>query len=225
MASTRDSYVPALAFDRLTPLFDPVVRLTTRERTFKRRLLDQAAIAPGDRVLDLGCGTGTLALMAKRREPAAELVGIDGDPAILGRARAKAGEAGLEIGLDEGLADELPCPDGSFDKVLSTLLFHHLARDVKEGAAREIARVLRPGGELHVVDWGPPPDPVARVQFLFVQAFDGFEPTRDNIAGRLPAFFTAAGLRDVRERSRLRVTFGSLSLYSGVRGTPVEAPG
>jgi ubiquinone/menaquinone biosynthesis C-methylase UbiE len=214
MASTRDSYVPALAFDRLTPLFDPVVRLTTRERTFKRRLLDQAAIAPGDRVLDLGCGTGTLALMAKRR-----------DPAILGRARAKAGEAGLEIGLDEGLADELPCPDGSFDKVLSTLLFHHLARDVKEGAAREIARVLRPGGELHVVDWGPPPDPVARVQFLFVQAFDGFEPTRDNIAGRLPAFFTAAGLRDVRERSRLRVTFGSLSLYSGVRGTPVEAPG
>lgn len=217
MASTRDSYVPALAFDRLTPLFDPVVRLTTRERMFKRRLLDQASISPGERVLDLGCGTGTLAIMAKQREPAAELVGIDGDPAILRRARAKLAEAGLDVTFDEGLADELPYPDGSFDKVLSTLLFHHLAREVKEGAAREVARVLRPGGELHVVDWGPPPDRAARLQFLFVQAFDGFGPTDDNIAGRLPAIFAGAGLRDVRERSCLRVTFGSLSLYSAVR--------
>jgi ubiquinone/menaquinone biosynthesis C-methylase UbiE len=90
VSSSRDTYVPALAFDRLTPLFDSVVRVTTREQTFKRRLLDQAAIAPGERVLDLGCGTGTLALMAKRRQPDAELVGLDGDPAILERARAKA---------------------------------------------------------------------------------------------------------------------------------------
>ena len=217
-ASRPEGYVPALAFDRLTPLFDSVVRLTTRERTFKERLLDQAAIAPGERVLDLGCGTGTLALMAKRREPAAELVGIDGDPAILERARRKSAEAGLAATFDEGLADDLPYPDGSFDKVLSTLCFHHLARDLKARAAREVARVLRPGGEFHVADWGPPPDPVARVQFLVVQAFDGFEPTRDNIAGRLPAIFAGAGLSDVRERSRLRVMFGSLSIYSAARG-------
>jgi ubiquinone/menaquinone biosynthesis C-methylase UbiE len=217
MPSSRDTYVPALAFDRLTPLFDPVVRVTTRERTFKRRLLDQAAIAPGERVLDLGCGTGTLALMAKRRQPDAELVGLDGDPAILARARAKASDAGADADFDEGLADDLPYPDGSFDKVLSTLLFHHLTRAVKESATREVARVLRPGGELHVVDWGPPPDSLARVQYLVVQAFDGFEPTSDNVAGRLPEIFAAAGLSAVRERGRLRAMFGSLSLYSARR--------
>jgi ubiquinone/menaquinone biosynthesis C-methylase UbiE len=217
MPSSRDTYVPALAFDRLTPLFDPVVRVTTREQTFKRRLLDQAAIAPGERVLDLGCGTGTLALMAKRRQPDAELVGLDGDPTILARARSKAGDAEIDVHFDQGLADDLPYPDGSFDKVLSTLLFHHLTRTAKENAAREAARVLRPGGELHVVDWGAPPDPLARVQYLVVQAFDGFEQTGDNVAGRLPEIFTAAGLSDVCERDRLRAMFGSLSLYSATR--------
>lgn len=217
MPSNRDTYVPALAFDRLTPLFDPVVRLTTRERTFKRRLLDEAAIAPGERVLDLGCGTGTLALMAKRREPDAELVGLDGDPTILARARAKAEAAALEVDFDESLADDLPYPDASFDKVLSTLLFHHLRRPVKEAAAREVARILRPGGELQVVDWGAAPDRIARAQFRVVQAFDGVEPTADNVAGRLPQIFAGAGLADVRERGRLRAMFGSLSFYSAVR--------
>src|SRR3712207_3623938 len=99
MASARDTYVPALGIDRLTRLYDPIVRVTTRERTFKRRLLDQAAIVPGDRVLDLGCGTGTLALWAKRREPRAEVTGVDGDPAILEQARAKIAHEGADVRL------------------------------------------------------------------------------------------------------------------------------
>lgn len=67
-----ESYVPALRFDRLTRVYDPLVRLTTRERTFKDRLLDQAEIGATDRVLDLGCGTGTLAIQAKQRHPQAD---------------------------------------------------------------------------------------------------------------------------------------------------------
>lgn len=217
MAVKPDSFVPALGFDRLTRLYDPVVRVTTRERTFKRRLLDQAAIEPGDAVLDLGCGTGTLAIWAKLREQRATVTGVDGDPAMLERARAKAAAAGVELRVDEGLADDLPYPDGSFAKVLSSLLFHHLPRTTKERAAREVARVLEPGGELHVADFGRAPGPLARAQFLFVQAFDGFETTADNVKGELPAIFAGAGLEQVRESGRLRLAAGSLSLYSACR--------
>jgi 2-polyprenyl-3-methyl-5-hydroxy-6-metoxy-1,4-benzoquinol methylase len=77
-APQRDGYVAALRFPALNRLFDPVVRATMRESRFRRDLLRQAAIEPGHSVLDLGCGTGTLAVMAKSAEPAAEVIGLDG---------------------------------------------------------------------------------------------------------------------------------------------------
>jgi ubiquinone/menaquinone biosynthesis C-methylase UbiE len=148
----RDRYVPALRFRSLTGLYDPVVRLTTRESEFKRRLLEQPAPRPGQRVLDLGCETGTLAIEAKRAEPRTEVVGIDGDPDVLARAYAKAEAAGIEVEFDRGLSTELPYPDSSFDVVLATLFFHHLTGADERTTAREIVRVLRPSGELHVAD-------------------------------------------------------------------------
>jgi ubiquinone/menaquinone biosynthesis C-methylase UbiE len=133
--STRDSrrYVPALRFHLLTRVYDPVVRWTTREATFKRRLIAQAAPAKGSRVLDLGCGTGTLALMVKRSQPSVQVVGIDPDPEILERARAKARGARLDIQLDEGFSTDLPYEDEAFDAVLSTLVLHHLTSADKRG--------------------------------------------------------------------------------------------
>lgn len=211
------NYVHALRFELLTGLYDPVVRLTTRERTFKRRLLGQAALEPQQRVLDLGCGTGTLAIQAAR-EAGASVTGVDGDPAILERARRKAAAEGVEVPFDEGLADALPYADGSFDKILSTLLFHHLTTDVKVAAAREVARVLRPGGELHLADFGALSSPLDRALFMVtVRVFDGIEQTRANVEGRLPAMLQAGGLVEVRERSRLRVAFGRVALYSARR--------
>jgi ubiquinone/menaquinone biosynthesis C-methylase UbiE len=216
VAATRqgEKFIPALTYERLTPLFDPCLRLTTRERTFKKRLLDQAAIQPGQRVLDLGCGTGTLAIWTKQRHPGAEVVGLDGDPEVLERGRRKAAEGGIDVRLDEGMSFDVPYEDGSFDRVLSSLFFHHLMPDAKRSTAAEIARVLRPGGELHVADFGPPSDPYTWVAIQLLRRFDGMENTRENVEGKLPAIFTDAGLADARERDRMRVAFGSLRFYS-----------
>jgi ubiquinone/menaquinone biosynthesis C-methylase UbiE len=213
--STRDSrrYVPALRFHLLTRVYDPVVRWTTREATFKRRLIAQAAPSARSRVLDLGCGTGTLALMLKRSQPSVEVVGIDPDREILERARAKAGAARVDIQFDEGFSTELPYVEEAFDAVLSTLVLHHLTGPDKRQSLREIARVLRPGGELHVADWGRPSDPLMRVLFLPVRLGDGLEQTRDNAAGALPEIFAQGGLEDAAETDRLRTLFGTLSLY------------
>jgi ubiquinone/menaquinone biosynthesis C-methylase UbiE len=210
-------YVPALGRDSLTSIYDPVLKLMTRERTFKGRLLAQADLAAGADVLDLACGTGTLAIWAKQRAPGANLVGIDGDPRMLDRARAKAARAGVEVRFDQGLSYELPYPDRSFDRVLTSLFFHHLSDGDKQRTISEIARVLRKGGELHVADWGPGTDPLMSALSMTVRVLDGFEPTRANFKGALPGLFQGGGLRRVQTKGHLRTVTGSLVFYSAER--------
>ncbi len=218
MATARPAdYLPAVRFDALTPLFDVFVRATTRERTFKEKLLDQARLEDADDVLDIGSGTGTLAIWAKQRHPELDVRGLDGDPAIIGQARRKAARAGVEVTFDEGLSYELPYEDASFDRVLSSLFFHHLVLRDKERTIAEVARVLRPGGELHVGDWGQPRSLPSKVAAVAIRKFDGDEPTRDNLAGRLPELFEAGGLVDARERDRVGAPAGVISLYSACR--------
>jgi ubiquinone/menaquinone biosynthesis C-methylase UbiE len=214
---SQDAYLPALRFSTLTHVYDPLIRVTTRESLFKRRLVQHASPEPGQRVLDLGCGTGTLALLVKERQPAADVVGLDADPEMLDQAGSKAERADVELRLDQGFSTELPYPEESFDLVLSTLFFHHLDLDSKRRTAREISRVLRPGGDLHVADWGRPSDPVMAVAFLGVRLLDGFETTREDARGELPAIFEAAGLERARQTDRLRTTFGTLALYRARR--------
>jgi SAM-dependent methyltransferase len=210
-------YLPALRLRALTRVYDPVVRWTTREETFKTRLIEQARLRAGDRILDLGCGTGTLAVMVGELEPDAEVVGLDADPQMLSGAEAKAQKAGLSARFDEGRSDELPYEDQSFDRVLATLFFHHLTDEVKERTIAEIARVLKPGGELHVADWGPPQDPLMRAASWQIRLLDGREPTEAVIAGALPHLFEAGGLREATITERFRTTFGTLALYRAAR--------
>ena len=213
MSEDRNNYIPALRFEWLTGFYDTVMDKLMRETTFKQALVRQARVARGHRVLDLGCGTATLTLLIKQAYPEAEVTGLDGDPKALEIARAKVAGFGLAITLDEGMAFNLPYPDNSFDRVFSGLLFHHLTREDKARTLKEVHRVLVPGGELHVADWGKPSKPLMRLAFFLVQLLDGFKTTTDNVNGRLPEFFSKAGLQDVQETARYATMFGAMALY------------
>lgn len=213
MCEKDKQYIPALGYNRLTFLYDPVVRLTTREAAFKSALLAQARIYLGHRVLDLACGTATLTIAIKQAYPHTTVVGIDGDPVILRQARAKAQRAGVEVQLEEGLSYALPYTDASFDRVLSSLFFHHLTRENKLRTLTEVWRVLKPGGALHVADWGTPQNAVMKIASQGIVRLDG-ATTQDNFAGLLPAFMEQAGFTDVQETRHFNSLFGTIRLHS-----------
>jgi ubiquinone/menaquinone biosynthesis C-methylase UbiE len=125
-----------------------------RERAVRKDVLRLAGLARGDSVLDVGCGTGTLAIAAKERLGAAgSVLGIDASPEMIARARAKAKRRHLDIAFERAAAEALPFPNARFDVVLSTIMLHHLPRKIREQAAREIRRVLKPGGRAVILDF------------------------------------------------------------------------
>lgn len=212
MKASDDKYIPALSYDWLTSIYDPVARLTTREAEFKSALIRQAGIADGHRVLDLGCGTGTLAITVKQKVPGCKMVGLDGDPAILKQANVKARNAGVEIVFDQGMSFALVYADSMFDRVLSSLFFHHLKRENKLKTLAEIHRVLKPGGELHIADWGTPDNLLMQVGSFLVQKFDGVETTADSFHGLLPQFIAQMGFMLVEETQHFNSLFGTIRL-------------
>jgi len=218
----NEEYIPALSYDWLTSLYDPVVALTTREKTFKNALTEQARIGVGHRVLDLACGTATLSILLKQKQPKAQIVGIDGDSNILEIARTKARKAGLEIQFDEGMSFDLPYTNESFDRVTSSLFFHHLTRENKAKTLREVRRVLKPNGEFHVADWGLPASWLMRGSSYLIQLLDGFETTADSFDGLLPQLMAEAGLASIEETAHFNSSFGTIRLHKCSRQVILE---
>ena len=208
----KEIYIPALSYDWLTPFYDPVVRLTTRENTFKKALVEQSRIAPANRVLDLACGTGTLTILLKKTFSQAEITGIDGDPKILEIAKTKAKKAGTRIQFEKGMSFNLPFADESFDCVVSSLFFHHLTRVNKLATLREVRRVLKPDGELHIADWGLPSNFLMQFASRGIELLDGAETTADNFKGLLPAIVMEPGFREVAETRHFNTLFGTIRL-------------
>jgi len=125
-----------------------------REGAMRERILKLARLQPGEAVLDLGCGTGTLAIAAKRAVGAAGKVhGIDASPEMLARAAQKARRAAMDVAFTEAAAQALPFSDASFDVVLTSVMLHHLPRPARAQCAAEMRRVLRPGGRVLAVDF------------------------------------------------------------------------
>jgi ubiquinone/menaquinone biosynthesis C-methylase UbiE len=226
MAEGHDrTYLPGMGHDRLLPLYDPLCRLLGM-RKVHRPLVDQAGIRPGQRVLEVGCGTGNLALLVKRLHPDAEVVGLDPDAKALARARRKAEREGLTVELTRGFAQELPYPDASFDRVLSSLMFHHLRPDEKGATLREVRRVLGLGGSLHLLDFG---GEKASSDGFMARLSHRNKLLRDNFGGRIPALMSEAGLADPAEVDhRVGRVLGRVTYYRALvplAGTDFAQPG
>lgn len=214
-AIDRSHYLPALRFRWLTRFYDHVVGRLLKEESLKARLVRQSDVRPGNRVLDLGCGTATLTLMVQQSVPGAVVVGVDGDLETLVLARRKAQAAAAPRRFCVALSQDLPLRDEAFDRVVTSLFFHHLTTAAKSSVLAATARVLRATGELSVLDWGKAQDPVMRLMFLLVQALDGFATTTDSVRGRLVTLAREAGFEDFAETHRERSLLGTLSLYNG----------
>jgi ubiquinone/menaquinone biosynthesis C-methylase UbiE len=153
MASTQRTFIPAATYDWLLPFYDPLSKLFGSEAA-QRQLVEQAELQPDHRVLEIGCGTGTVLALIKSLHPSADVVGLDPDPKALARAQRKVERLGASIQLDRGFADELPYRDQTYDRVLSSFMFHHLTVEEKQRTLGEVHRVLKPTGSFHLVDFG-----------------------------------------------------------------------
>ena len=203
------------------PLYDPLQRLLGVRRLFDELIAD-AEIGNGQRILDIGCGTGNLAVQIKQQYPDADVVGLDPDPKALARARAKAGQAGVVINFDEAFADRLPYDDASFDRVLSTFMFHHLSAAVKSATLDEARRVLKPEGALILLDFG---GAEARADGVIARLLHRNDDVRDNYGGGIAELMTTAGLAQARAMSSRTTLAGRVTTYRGRRGSEGAASG
>jgi ubiquinone/menaquinone biosynthesis C-methylase UbiE len=202
-------YIPAFRFHRLTRWYDPMMQVLFPEEESKTALILQGRIQAGQVVLDMGCGTGTLTLLIKKIHPNTDVYGLDRDSQVLNIARRKIERTGEAISLQHGTATCLPYANESFDHVFASLALHHLTRQDKQQALREAFRVLKPGGKLHVVDFGKPHDLLMWLISLVVR---WFEEIHDHIMGLLPVFIADAGFHWV-EVTRHRTITGTMAVY------------
>lgn len=214
MTNTRD-FTPALGRHELTQTYDRAIALMTHERRWRAALLKLVAPREHEIILDVGCGTGTFALMLKAACPEARIIGVDPDPNVLALAKQKADEAGLAVEWREGFGDALGevTPEGTVDKVVSSLVLHQCSLEVKRAILEAMRTALKPGGRVAIADYGHQRTPLMRLLFRQVQMLDGFAHTQPNADGVLPGLMSAAGLADIEETRIVPTPTGSISLY------------
>lgn len=214
-----NKFTPPLAYDFLTPLFDRVLNLLGYGKAFKRLVLELAEIKDGEKILDVGCGSGTLLIEAKTKYPNADCMGIDPDKKILQLAERKLEQAGVKARLVQGFAQELPFPPASLDVAISTLIFHHLSTPVKRETVKEIYRILKDEGRFLLADFGQPDNIFVKLLLNLGSLFDGTSNMKDNIEGNLPVFLEEAGFKV----SRLETRYRGVQFWLAVKRTQVAS--
>jgi ubiquinone/menaquinone biosynthesis C-methylase UbiE len=202
-------YLPAAGHDALLPGYDVLSRLLGMKKVYEA-LIGQAELAECRRVLEIGCGTGNLIIRAKRAHPHLEAIGCDPDPLALERARRKSNR----IRFERGYAQRLPYADGEFDRVLSSMMLHHLGDDAKPAAAAELFRVLRPGGRLHLVDIGGDMTPGDGLAARLVMRS---HHAAGNLGDAIPRLLRGAGFDCAPVATHRQRFVGRLTYYRAVR--------
>ena len=209
MAETGRNYVPAAGHHWALWLYDPMVKLMGGD-SVRKALLDRAVLRPGQHVLDIGCGTGTLVVLIKRLHPGVEAMGIDPDPKALARGRRKAERAAVTVRFEPGFSDDLPCPDATIDHVFCSFMYHHLQAGEKEKMLREVRRVLAPGGLFHMLDFGGP-GPSSKG--WLARRLHSSERLKDNSEESVLALMNRAGLANPKRVGQQAMRFGKVVFY------------
>ena len=210
--SAQTSYTPALGHKALTPLYDGAIALATRERVWRELLIEAIALKVGERLLDVGCGTGSLLMGLAKTTPGAVFVGLDPDPEVLARAKRRAGEG---VAFKQGFLDEaFVSAHAPFDVVASSLVLHQTPLETKRRMLRHMRNALRTGGRLCIADYGLQSSPLMRLAFrTTVQALDGVEDTQPNADGVLPTLMAEAGFAHVDEIANIPTPTGEISIW------------
>lgn len=215
MKETRkESYIPALKYHWLTRFYDPLIGWGMQEKKMKMQLAGQASLQPGDYVMDLACGTGTLAFLLQQSQPGTAVIGIDADAEILtiAKKKLKASRA-AKIRFIEGFSDQLPFPNNLFHHVFTSLFIHHLTLAKKKETFKEVHRVLKSGGQFHVLDFEKPSNGLMRAAFFPVQFLDGFESTSPHVEGVIPKLLKETGFAAIEETRQFQTVLGTLRSY------------
>lgn len=205
-------FTPAAGRFAPTGFYDRGVALLTREAVWRRELLQVLGPANGETILDVGCGTGSLALLIKRAAPGAHVVGLDPDPQALSIARRKANAAGLRIEWRQGFAREA-ADGGAFDKVVSSLVFHQVQVDEKKAGMAAMFAAANAGGTICIADYAQQRTWPMRQLFRVIQVLDGRANTEPNANGFLESELSMLCGRVVDARSTINTPTGTISIF------------
>ena len=206
-------FVPALGWRALTPFYDAVIRTLTRESVWRAELVNQIGPKPRERVLDVGCGTGTLAVLLKQAQPSAQIIGLDPDPEVLDRAAAKARKAGVEIEWRQGFARDAASLGMRFDKAVSSFVFHQVPLAEKETGISAMAASVRAGGEVFIADFARQRSRLMQRLFGIVGRVDGLANTKPNAEGALERIIGSIDADAAVPKRVVRTPLGEISLF------------